>query len=443
MENKAKMTLFALTWPIFIEIFLHMLMGNVNTLMLGKYSDDAVAAIGVATQVIGILIVIFGFVATGTSILVSQYLGAEQPGDAHLAGQTAITLNTVFGILISVLLVWFAEPLLRVLKLEADLMHYGLLYIQVVGIFLFLEAMMMTMSAIARAHGYTKSVMYVTLAMNVLNVFGCWLALYEPFGLPNYGVAGVAYAVVISRVLGVVGVILILRWHVRLKFALIGFFKLSKKFVLQLFAIGLPSAGEHMAYHTSQLMITYFITLLGTMALTTKVYVSNVGLFLFLFSAAIAMGTQILVGHLVGAKKWEEAYQRAFKSLRLAIVISVGVSLLFALMAPVIFSFFTKNDSVVQLASTIMLWGILLEPGRCFNLVIINSLKAAGDTKFPVLMGVISMWGISVPLAWYLGVYLDFGLVGIFWAFIVDEWLRGLIMIWRWRSRVWQRMSFV
>jgi Na+-driven multidrug efflux pump len=179
------------------------------------------------------------------------------------------------------------------------------------------------------------------------------------------------------------------------------------------------------------------------MALTTKVYVSNVGLFLFLFSAAIAMGTQILVGHLVGAKKWEEAYQRAFKSLRLAIVISVGVSLLFALMAPVIFSFFTKNDSVVQLASTIMLWGILLEPGRCFNLVIINSLKAAGDTKFPVLMGVISMWGISVPLAWYLGVYLDFGLIGIFWAFIVDEWLRGLIMIWRWRSRVWQRMSFV
>jgi Na+-driven multidrug efflux pump len=58
-------------------------------------------------------------------------------------------------------------------------------------------------------------------------------------------------------------------------------------------------------------------------------------------------------------------------------------------------------------------------------------------------MGVISMWGISVPLAWYLGIYMDYGLIGIYIAFIVDEWLRGLIMFWRWRSRVWEQMSFV
>jgi Na+-driven multidrug efflux pump len=179
------------------------------------------------------------------------------------------------------------------------------------------------------------------------------------------------------------------------------------------------------------------------MALTTKVYVQNVGLFLFLFSAAIGMGTQILVGHMVGAGDMETAYRRCLRSLKMAISISLAVSVVIALSAPALFPLFTNNKEIIALASAVMLWGIVLEPGRCFNLVIINSLRAAGDTRFPVLMGILSMWGVSVPLAWWLGVHLEMGLIGVYLSFIVDEWLRGLIMLWRWRSRVWQTMSFV
>jgi putative MATE family efflux protein len=442
-QTTSKLTLFALTWPIFVEILLHMLMGNVNTMMLGKYSDDAVAAVGVATQVIGILIVIFGFVATGTSILVSQYLGAQQHTEARAAAVTAITLNTLFGVVMSLLVVFSAEALLGWMRLPDALMSLALEYTTIVGIFLFFEAVMMTVSAIARAHGHTKWVMYVTLGMNVVNVFGCWLALYQPFGLPSFGVTGVAVAIVVSRLIGLIGVLLILNWKVQMKLTIKGFLSPPTIYVRNLLRIGVPSAGEHMAYHTSQLMITYFVTIVGALALTTKVYVQNVGLFLFLFSAAVGMGTQIIVGHMVGARQMQQAYQRCLRSLKIALAISIVVSLIFTLAAPHLFALFTENAEIIQLASIVMALTMLLEPGRCFNLVIINSLKAAGDTKFPVIMGVISMWGISVPLAWYLGIYMDYGLIGIYIAFIVDEWLRGLIMFWRWRSRVWEQMSFV
>jgi putative MATE family efflux protein len=302
---------------------------------------------------------------------------------------------------------------------------------------------MMTVSAIARSHGHTKSVMYVTLGMNVVNVIGCWLALYEPFGLPNFGVEGVAIAVVVSRFLGLLGVLLILQWQVKMRFNVAEMVRLPKKDVRLLMQIGVPTAGEHVAYHSSQLMITYFVTMVGALALTTKVYVHSVSLFLFLFSASIGMGTQIIVGHLVGAKQMDDAYQRCMRSLKIALGFSVAVSIVFAVSAPFLFSLFTENKEIIHLATLIMALAIILEPGRCLNLVIINSLKAAGDTKFPVLMGILSMWGISVPLAWYLGVHLDYGLIGVYIAFIVDEWLRGLIMFWRWRSRVWQSMSFV
>jgi putative MATE family efflux protein len=445
MENNTKkMTLFALTWPIFIEIFLHMLMGNVNTMMLGNYSDDAVAAVGVTTQVLGILIVIFGFVATGTSILVAQYLGAGQAEDAKRSGLTAIMMNTLFGIAISLLLVASGGWLLEWLHLEPRLMSEALLYMNVVGGFLFIEAIMMTVSAILRAHGYTKWVMFVTVGMNAANLFGCWLVLYQPFGMPVLGVSGVATVIVVSRFLGLIGVLVVLQLRVRLNLPRLQDIKeLAKKYVNPLLKIGIPSAGEHLSYHSSQLLITFFVTLIGTMALTTKVYVQNVGLFLFLFSAAIGMGTQILVGHMVGAGEMEAAYRRCLRSLKIAIAISLSVSVLIAWLAPSVFPLFTSDAEIIALASAVMLWGVVLEPGRCFNLVIINSLRAAGDTRFPVMIGILSMWGVSVPLAWWLGVHLEMGLIGVYLSFIVDEWLRGLIMLWRWRSRVWQSMSFV
>ncbi|CAM5552206.1 hypothetical protein BSAF29S_05310 [Bacillus safensis subsp. safensis] len=73
---------------------------------------------------------------------------------------------------------------------------------------------------------------------------------------------------------------------------------------------------------------------------------------------------------------------------------------------------------------------IILEPGRSFNMVIINSLRAAGDAKFPVYMAIISMWGIGLPIAYLLGIQFEMGLIGVWISFIVDEWVRGIFMYW-------------
>jgi Na+-driven multidrug efflux pump len=80
---------------------------------------------------------------------------------------------------------------------------------------------------------------------------------------------------------------------------------------------------------------------------------------------------------------------------------------------------------------------ILLEPGRVLNVVIISSLRATGDVGFPIQMAVLSMWCVWVPLAWLLGLKLHFGLPGIWIAMMTDEWLRGLLMYWRWKKRRW------
>lgn len=438
-----KLTLFALTWPIFIEIFLHMLMGNADTLMLSQYSDDAVAAVGVANQILSVVIVMFGFVATGAGILIAQLLGAKKGKEASEYVALALFINFLFGLFISVVLFLFGESILRMMKLPEELMDQSLQYLQIVGGLSFIESLILTIGAIVRCHGFTKDAMYVTMGMNVLNVIGNYLFIFGPFGLPVLGVTGVALSTAVSRAIGLVVMFMILWKRVEGQIPFQCLFPFPKKELGQLLKIGIPSAGEHLAYNSSQVVITYFISLIGTESLTTKIYAQNISMFIFLFAVAMGQGTQILIGHLIGAGKNEEAYNTCLRSLRIAMLISLGMASIFSSFREQLLGIFTDNPAVIALGSTLILLTIILEPGRTFNLVIINSLRAAGDVKFPVYMGILSMWGVGVTLSYLLGIHFGLGLIGVWIAFAADEWLRGLFMLWRWRSRVWEKMSFV
>ncbi|MFD1017811.1 MATE family efflux transporter [Thalassobacillus hwangdonensis] len=437
------MTLFALTWPIFIEILLHMLMGNADTLMLSQYSDNAVAAVGVSNQILSVVIVMFGFVATGSAILVAQHLGAEEEREAGAIAVTSLSINLWFSIVLSFLLFLFSEQILNVMDLPEELMGDAQLYMNVVGGLIFVQALIMTTGAILRSYGHTKDTMYVTIGMNIINVIANYFVIFGPLGFPVLGVQGVAFATAGSRFIGflVLVVLLIKRSEGRLPGA--AFFSYKRQHVRNLLKIGVPSAGEHLSYNTSQMAITYFIAQMGTVAITTKVYTQNLMMFVLLFSIAIGQGTQILIGHYIGAKETERAYRRCLKSLKLAIVISLLVAIVFYFSSDALLSIFTDNTSIIAQGSILLLLTIILEPGRAFNLVVINSLRAAGDVKFPVYIGILSMWGVSVTLAWFLGLHLGMGLAGVWIAFIVDEWLRGILMLWRWRSKVWVSMAFV
>lgn len=191
------------------------------------------------------------------------------------------------------------------------------------------------------------------------------------------------------------------------------------------------------------MVITYFIVSIGTYALTTKVYAQNLMMFIFLFSVAISQGTQIMIGHMIGARQYEDAYARCLKSLKIAIIISLCMAGIVSIAAEPLLGIFTSNEEIISSAKVLIYLTLLLEPGRSFNLVVINALRAAGDVKFPVYLGIASMWGVGVPLSYLLGITLELGLVGVWISFIADEWLRGLLMLRRWRTRTWIHKGFV
>ena len=442
-KTTKKLTLFALTWPIFIEIMLHMLMGNADTLMLSQYSDSSVAAVGVANQILSVVIGMFGFIATGASVLVAQNLGAGQDKLAGTISVTSISLNLIISLVLSLVLYLFSNPILNLMDLPAELMDEASVYMNIVGGFIFVQALIMTVAAILRSYGYTKDTMYVTIGMNIVNVVGNYFVIFGPFGFPILGVEGVAYSTMASRFLGFVTLLIILIKRSNYSLPWVAFIKYEKQNVKDLLGIGIPSAGEQLSYNTSQMVITYFVAQLGTIAITTKVYVQNIMMFIMLFSIAISQGTQILIGHMIGAGEIEKAYKRGIKSLQISIVISIVAAIVIFFSSDFLMGIFTDNTTIIEKGAVLFLLTIILEPGRAFNMVMINALRATGDVKFPVYIGIASMWGISVTFAWFFAIHLELGLVGIWIAFIADEWLRGIFMLRRWRSKVWVRKAYV
>ncbi|MFS0673275.1 MATE family efflux transporter [Ornithinibacillus sp. 179-J 7C1 HS] len=442
-HNAKKLTLFAITWPIFIEILLHMLMGNADTLMLSQYSDNAVAAVGVGNQILSVVIVMFGFVAQGAAVLIAQNIGAEKPKTAGQIALNALGMNLLFSLALSIALFLWAKPILTMMDLPHELMDEGLAYMQIVGGLIFVQALIMTTGAILRSYGHTKDTMVVTIGMNILNVIGNYFVIFGPFGFPVLGVEGVAYSTAISRFIGFIALVILLIKRTDGELNFNNLFRYEKSHVKSLLKIGIPSAGEQLSYNASQMVITYFVAQLGTIAITTKVYTQNIMMFIFLFSVAIGQGTQILIGHMIGAGKIEDAYERALKSLKISIFISLATAGVVYLVAKPFLGIFTDNGSIIEAGTMLLLMTIVLEPGRAFNLVMISSLRAAGDVKFPVYIGIMVMWGISVTFAWFFGIFLGLGLIGIWIGFIADEWLRGVLMLRRWKQRNWVRMSFV
>ncbi|SHH23134.1 putative efflux protein, MATE family [Virgibacillus chiguensis] len=435
--------MFGLTWPIFIEIFLHMLMGNADTLMLSQYSDKAVAAVGVSNQVLSVVIVMFGFVAQGAAILIAQNLGARNNQQAGEISVLSINLNLLFSLFLSVVLFFGAQYILHFMDLPQEIMSEASGYMQIVGGLIFIQALIMTLGAILRSYGYTKDTMNVTIGMNILNVIGNYFVIFGPFGFPVLGVEGVAYSTAISRFLGVIVLFYLFLKRNQGEIQVAYFFRFPKSYVKRLLQIGIPSAGEQISYNASQMVITYFVAQLGTIAITTKVYAQNIMMFIFLFSIAIGQGTQILVGHLVGAGDIEAAYKRVMKSLKISIVISLSMATVVYFYSSPLLGIFTDDTTILETGAGLLLMTVVLEPGRAFNLIMISSLRAAGDVKFPVYIGVAVMWGIGVTFAWFFAIYLNLGLIGIWISFIADEWMRGLFMLRRWRNRNWVSMSFV
>lgn len=433
-------SLMGITWPLFIELALHMGIGIIATLMLGRFSDDAAAGVGVANQLLNIFILVFNVTSIGGTVLISQNLGAGRLNRAKQLAHTVFGLNFWFGITVAIILMLFGEQFLSLFDIHGKVFSYGLIFVKICGISLLFESLSLALSAVLRSHGFIKESMAVTIMMDLISIAGNIIATTGVFGLPVTGVAGVSWAIFVARIFAVCVLLYFVYNRLSIKIVPSDIFKGKREDLRGVLSIGIPSAGENLSYQFSQLVITGFVVTLGNASLAARVYILNINMVCFLFTLAIAQGTQLLVARYIGARQYDRALHRGIRTLKIAMAASAIASLLIALSGSYTLRLFTHNPDIITLGLPV-LWAIVfVEPGRAMNIVLMNSLKSAGDVRFPVMIGMVSMWGIAVSLSYTLGIHFGLGLVGIWLAQGADEWLRGIFASKRWLTKPWERL---
>ena len=432
----------SLAGPIFIETLLVMMLGGVDTFMLSRYSDNSVAAVGVVNQLMNLVFLIFEVISLGTSILCSQYIGAGRRDKVVQVVGISLIFNLILGMALSLFLTLSADDMLRIMGLRPDLMAEGLPYMKIVGGFAFLQAISLSLSASLRSADKAQYPMYVAVVVNVLNIIGNYSLIFGKFGMPALGVEGAAISTSVCRLVSVVILLIVLfRKHIpsfpKELFSPFPWIELKN-----LLKIGIPSAGEHFSYALSQVVISYFINMISNQALAVRSYVVNIVMFTYIFALAIAQGGAILIGHLVGKDKIKGAYTIGKRIMRLGTTTSVTLALITAIFGKHILSFLSSDPWIISTGAAILWIEVLLENGRAMNFFGVNALRSAGDIYYPVLVGIVVMWGVQVVGSYLLGISLGWGLIAMWAVFALDENIRGFIFLRRWNSFKWVGKSF-
>jgi len=432
-----------LAGPIFMETLLVMTLGAVDTIMLSHHSDNSVAAVGMVNQIVSMIFLVFEVTALGTSILCSQYIGARLRDKVVQTVGVSILLNATFGLCVSLFMYFCAGGILHLMGLRPELMSDGLSYMRIVGSFAFVQAISMAISASLRSANKAIYPMMVTLIVNIFNIIGNYTLIFGKFGMPALGVEGAAISTAASRTIAMIVLFFFLfKKHIpkfpKELFRPFPFIELKK-----LLHIGIPSAGEHMSYSMSQVVITYMINMISNEALATRTYCMNIIMFVFLFSISVGQSGAITIGHLIGNRKPHAAFIIGKLIMKIAVITSIIVSLFFAICGKSIFGFLTSNQEIIRMGVIILWIDVILEFGRAVNVFAVNALRSAGDIYFPVLIGICVMWTVSVGLSYLFGIWLGWGLVGMWIAFLLDENIRAGLFIKRWWGMKWTTKSFV
>ncbi len=433
-------SLLKMTWPIFIELFLQILVGNVDQIMLSRYNSTAVAAVGNANQIMTILLLAFTVVNLASTILISRYIGAKDEQSVRQLYSLSVLLNFALGCVLCILILTLGTPLLRLIKVSDELMPEARAYLSITALSLPFHALMLTFSAFLRSHARMGIITLVTGIINIVNILGNAAFIYGIGVFPELGASGAALSTSICRTIGMILVAAAFFRYVKgASLSLRELRPFPRQLLNKLLAIGVPAGGESLSYNFSQMAGLVFINSLGTYVVTTRMYCIMFAQICYMLIVAVSEAGQIIISYHVGAHEYDEADRECRRILRIFTPITIAITILICIFAKPIISLLTADPRIIELGQKILMIEVFLEFGRCYNIVLVRNLQAVGDVRFPVFIGIASQWLIAVGLAYVLCIPCGLGLVGMWLAFSVDEISRAIIFRVRWARGEWKQ----
>ncbi|MDH5668833.1 MAG: MATE family efflux transporter [Nitrospira sp.] len=436
-RDRIRKTVLRLALPVTISTFLLRAEGIVAVFLVGGLGAGAIAAVGLGQLLAFIGTTVFSGLSVGANVLVAQLWGARRLKDAGEAAVHLIGLGLIISVLLGATGVLINQPAMVALGAEPDVITQAVPYSNIIFLLVPFTILMHVLSSILQGTGDTKTPMYALIGVNIVHILVAYPLIYGKWGAPAWGIEGAAWAVGIAESLGAC----YLLWACRTILAR----SMAIRFDLirSTWQIGASVSGERVVQQVGVMFYTKMVLSYGTAAYAAHQVGLSIESFSFLPGYGFAIAAATMVGQSIGAGKYVRAKLENWEANRLAAAGMAVMGVLFFLFPHTLMRGFTQDDAVVELGTQFLRIAAFMQIPLALTMVLAGSLRGAGDTRFIMWATTIGMWGVRVPLAYVLGVWLQLGVVYVWGAIIVDWSVRMGLLLWRYQSERWRAIQVI
>ncbi|OOM76676.1 multidrug resistance protein NorM [Clostridium puniceum] len=428
--------------PIMVEQTFVMLLGVCNTMMAGHIGEEAVSAIGMVDSINMLFISFFAALSVGATVVVAQQIGQEQPKKANETAKQAIISGFIVSTIITLLLWIFRVPLINFLYGSAEelVKSNAKLYIEFTLLTYPFIAIEQIANGILRGAGDTKTPMYISMFMNVINIILGYILIYgvDSLYIPSFGIMGAAIAIAIARMIGAMLIMIILfRGSKIIKIKKLFPFKFDMKVQKNIFNIGIPAGMEQVIFQTGKLIVQVFIVTMGTSSIAANAIGMSISQIINVPGNALCLAATTLVGQYIGRNDIKGAKSTLIYLVKFTTICLVSIGILFAPIAEWVASLYTNVPEVIRLTGLLIKSNSIALLAWALSFVLSSGLKGAGDTRYTMMTAFIGMWIFRIGLGYILGILFGMGILGIWIAMYTDWIVRGTMYSLRLRGEKW------
>lgn len=415
-EGSIFKNLVALSWPMTITQTLMSLGPTIDMVWVGKLGDAAVAAVGVSGVVVQMAQGIMMGFTTGMRALIARAIGAGDNATANRVAQQAVVVSASYALVMALVGHFFGEYIVRFITHDPDIVRMGTAYLRIEFVGGATVTFRMMMDAIMQASGDSVNPMWIAtvyrlfhIALSPFLIFGLWI-------FPKLGVTGAAYTGVIAQSLGVflgLNVLLGSRSRVKVSFKK---FKFNPGIVWRIIRIGFPASVTGIQRNLNQFFLQVFMAPFGAAALAAHVITQRLEMFILMPAMSFGQGAGILVGQNLGARKEQRAERSAWTGVAIVEIFVSSVALAMVLFTQPVIHIFNNDPSMTATGVQFIRIAAIGWALMGFQFVLMNCLQGAGDTLPTMVIGIVTTWVITIPLAYFLPLHTSWGATGIRWA---------------------------
>ena len=429
--------LWALALPVMVEQLLNSLMGTADTMMVSNIGSAALSAVSLVDSINVMVYQIFAALATGGTIICSQYLGNKDKKNANKAADQVFMSVLAISLLLTFICVFARRGILRLVfgSVEEAVMTNSEIYFLITALSYPALALFNAGSAFFRAGGESKFPMKVSIISNAINIAGNAVLIF----VFHMGVAGAAIATLASRIFSMIVVFVALR-KPNQPIVMDHYLKMRPDMSLigKVMGVGIPAGIENGMFQFGKLAIQSSVSTLGTVAIAAQAMTNVLENVNGIGACGVGIALMTVVGQAIGAGRKEEAKYYVVKMFVMAeTVIIISCLFVLAITKPVTILGGMEDEAAAMCFQMVCYITIFKPLFWCFSFLTAYGMRAAGDVKFSMIVSLCTMWLCRVAIATFLIRVMHIGILGVWIGMFADWGVRGIIFTLRFLSGKW------